>query len=342
MADGMAMAEPCCMGCDRIPEWQAFGDILYLRPRSANVAYGVLFSTATQPGNPPAGTGSVPTIELGAPGVASIDYHPGFRVGFSKALDECNSVVASFTHFEGEDQSSIASPGLPLEIRSLVSHPSVWGTNPLDPADGNNTDDWISATSDYQIIYSLADVDFRWTFSNQNDTRLSLFAGMRFVSLDQRLDVIGTTPTSAGLAGVGGFDVQDVHTQINFDGGGLRIGFEGERRTPYGLLFYGRAAASAVGGTFRCNYTQTSGLLGPQVTTGDSVDRVMPMLDVEMGTGLSLWNDKLRVTAGYSFSGWFNLVRTDALIAAVQSNNFSGMSNTLTFDGFVGRVELEF
>jgi hypothetical protein len=350
MADGMASAGPCCCDCQRIPEWQAFGDFLYLRPRNANVAYGVLFSTASQPENSP--VSGVPTIELANPGVASIDYHPGFRVGMARAFDDCNAVVATFTHYEGEDQSSITSlpsgtnpaTGLPFgEIRSLVSHPSVWG---LNSGDGNATDDWVSASSDYQMIYSLADVDFRWTFSNQNDTRLSVLAGMRYVSLDQRLDVLGMSPGNTGT-GTGGlpatpFDVQDIHSQINFEGGGLRIGFEGERRTPHGLVFYGRAAASLVAGTFRCNYTQTSGLFGTEVATGDSVDRVMPMIDCELGTGISLWNDKLRLTTGYSFSGWFNLVRTDEFIGAVRSANFTGMSNALTFDGFVSRVELQF
>jgi hypothetical protein len=335
------------MGCDRTPDWQAFGDILYLRPRNANVAYGVLFNaSATAPNGQPenAPHSGDPTIEIAAPGIASIDFHPGFRVGMGKALDDCNAVVATFTHYEGEDQSSYASPGLPGEIRSLVSHPGVWGINaPIDPATGtaagNFTDDWASASSDYQMIYSLADVDFRWTFSNQDCTRLSLIAGARYVSLDQRLDVLGTTPVNTlGIQP----DIQDVHSQINFEGGGLRFGFEGERRTPRGLIVYGRAAASLVAGTFRCNYTQTSGLLGPEVVTGDTADRVVPMLDVELGTGLSLWNDKLHLTAGYSFSGWFNIVRTDQFIAGVQGNSFSGMNSTLTFDGFVGRVELQF
>ena len=137
-------------------------------------------------------------------------------------------------------------------------------------------------------------------------------------------------------------DVQNVHSQVNFEGGGLRIGFEGERRTPYGLIFYGRTAASLVAGTFRCAYTENSGLNGTVAETGYPADHVVPMIDVELGTGVSLWNDKLRVTAGYSFSGWFNVVRTDQFIGAVQNNNFSGMSSTLTFDGFVGRVELQF
>ncbi len=306
---------PCCAD-QCIPSWEFFGDFLYIRPRSANVAYGVVFSGPYDT----APTVATP-IQIAQPGTASIDYHPGWRVGFSKSLDECNAVVATFSHYEGEDQDSISTDQ--FLIRSMVSQPSTWSSNAAS--------DWLQAASDYQMIYSMADVDFRWTYDCQNDTRLSLFGGMRYVSLDQRLDVLFTST-----------DVQDVHSQVNFEGGGLRIGWEGQRRTPYGLMFYGRTAASLVAGTFRCAYTQTSGLYGPLVDTGYPADRVVPIVDLELGTGLSLWNDKLHLTAGYTFSGWFNVVRTDQFIGAVQNNNFTGMSSTLTFDGFVGSVELQF
>jgi len=35
-------------------------------------------------------------------------------------------------------------------------------------------------------------------------------------------------------------------------------------------------------------------------------------------------------------------VKTDEWIKAVQSNNFTGLSDGMTFDGFVGRVEARF
>ena len=54
---------------------------------------------------------------------------------------------------------------------------------------------------------------------------------------------------------------------------------------PLGLVFYGRTAASVVAGTFRCAYTETSGLFGPLVDTGYPADRVVPMIDAELGTG---------------------------------------------------------
>ena len=261
------------------------------------------------------------------PGVASIDYHPGFRVGFAKALDECNAVVATFTHYEGEDQSSISTNQSVL-IRSMVFN--------LHLEFQRVSSDWSVGRLRLSHEISLADVDFRWTFENQNDTRLSLLAGVRYASLDQRLESSAPARHSTRP------DVQNVHTPDQLRRRRPPHRLRGPAPHPYGLVFYGRTAASLVAGTFRSAYTQTSDLLGPQADTGYPADRVVPMLDAELGTGLSLWNDKLRFTVGYSFSGWFNVVRTDQFIGAVQNNNFTGMSNTLTFDGFVGRVELQF
>jgi hypothetical protein len=316
-AGGAMMGDPCCVGNQGIPQWEFFGDFLYIRPRNANVAYGVVFNGP--PDTPP--TAATP-IQVAPPGTASIDFHPAWRVGFARALDECNAVVVTYEHYEGENQDSISTDA-PYQIRSMVSQPSTWTSNAAS--------DWLTAASDYRMNYDLADVDFRWTFENQNDTRLSLLGGMRYASLKQRLDV--------DFASV---DVQNVHSQVNFEGGGLRIGFDGERRTPHGLVIYGRTTASLVAGSARCAYSQASGISGSLVNTGYSADRVVPIIDAELGTGLSLWNDKLRITAGYSFSGWFNLVRTDQFIKGVQGNDFTGMHDTLTFDGFVGRVELQF
>jgi len=316
-AEAATMGDPCCVGNQGIPQCEFFGEFLYIRPRSANVAYGVVFNGP--PDTPP--TAATP-IQVAPPGIASIDYHPGWRVGFARALDECNAVVVTYAHYEGENQDSISTDA-PYEIRSMVSQPSTWSSNAAS--------DWLQAASDYRMNYDLVDVDLRWTFENQNDTRLSLLGGIRYASLKQRLDVDFTS-----------VDVQTVHSQVNFEGGGFRVGFDGERRTPYGLVIYGRTTASLVAGTARCAYTQTSGLIGPLVDTGYSADRVVPIIDAELGTGLSLWNDKLRLTAGYSFSAWFNLVRSDEFIKAVQGNDFTGMSDGLTFDGFVCRVELQF
>ena len=172
-------------------------------------------------------------------------------------------------------------------------------------------DTWLQANSNYYMRYDLADVDFRWTFDNQNDTRLSLLAGMRYALLDQRLDVGYPLDTGAG-------DVQTVHSQINFEGGGLRIGFEGERRTPYGLVVYGRTVASAVAGTFRTNFTQTRPGRRPRGRYRLSCRPRGADHRRRDGRRIVVVERQVRLTAGYTFSGWFNVVRSDQFISAVQ------------------------
>jgi hypothetical protein len=315
VADGGAGYSPCG-GCNAgLPQWEAFGEFIYIRPGNANVAYGGAVSDQTP--------GAVPAVQVAPPGIASIDYHPGFRAGFSKSLDECNAVVVSETHYEGENGSSISGGVFP--VQSLITNPSTAFL--ADSA-------FAGATSDYAMRFDLADVAVRWTFENENDTRLSLLAGVRYAALNQRLD--------STFTGSANGDTQNVHSQVDFEGGGFRIGFDGERKTPHGLLFYGRTSASLLDGSFRGAYTHSSVLVGPLVDTGYSANRVVPIIEAELGVGVSLWNDKLRLTAGYSFSGWFNIVRTDQFIGAVQNNNFSGMSDGMTFDGLVGRAELQF
>ena len=48
------------------------------------------------------------------------------------------------------------------------------------------------------------------------------------------------------------------------------------------------------------------------------------------------------MTAGYMVSAWYNTVRTSDFIGAVQANDFGGLNDTLTFDGFVVRSEFRY
>ena len=50
----------------------------------------------------------------------------------------------------------------------------------------------------------------------------------------------------------------------------------------------------------------------------------------------------IRITGGYLFSGWYNVVRSSDFIRGVQNNNFAGLSDTLSFDGLVTRLEFRF
>ena len=53
-------------------------------------------------------------------------------------------------------------------------------------------------------------------------------------------------------------------------------------------------------------------------------------------------NGLVRLTAGYTFSKWFNTVMVDEYISAVQNNDYVGLGDNMTFDGLVTRAEIRF
>ena len=66
-------------------------------------------------------------------------------------------------------------------------------------------------------------------------------------------------------------------------------------------------------------------------------DRVIGQLDSELGVGWT--NGRWRLSAGYMFSEWTNVVDTSSFIDAVQNNDYTDVKHSLTFDGLVTRLE---
>jgi hypothetical protein len=118
---------------------------------------------------------------------------------------------------------------------------------------------------------------------------------------------------------------------------------EGERRTACsGLTIYGSAMASFVGGRFVGDFVQADNFHGTVAETGWSDDRVVPILDLELGVAWVGCCGKLRVSGGYVFSSWFNVPRTEDFIRAVHTNDLSQLHDALTFDGLALRTEVRF
>ena len=69
---------------------------------------------------------------------------------------------------------------------------------------------------------------------------------------------------------------------------------------------------------------------------------MVSILDIELGMGWSSPSGRLRASAGYMFSGWFNTVVTDEFIDSVRANNSVDAGDSLSFDGLVLRGELRF
>lgn len=305
-----------------------FGDFLYLRPRNAEVTYALPIDGPVAPvlGD------EVPT---GPAAVVDFGYESAFRVGFGLRIKPDSSLSAQYTYFRGSDEDAV-TVAAPILLRSLVTHPLSM----------NTTTDTLDASASTAIDYDLIDVDFKALFDGCEPVQcdncgncktefadvVNYIVGVRYARLDQdfRSQFVVTGSTA-------------VNTNVDFDGGGIRLGLEGERHsTVTGLYVYGQGITNLMVGEFKADYLQTNTFNGTEAITSWSAGRVVPGLDLELGFGWVAPRRRLRLSTGYMVSTWFNVVKTEDFINAAQTHDFDDLSSILTFDGLVGRAEWEF
>lgn len=300
------------------PYWRhrtgIYGDFLYLRPRNAEVPYAVPIDG---PVAPVIGNG----IQNGQTATINPGWQIAFDVGFTVALCETASVGAKWTHFDQTTDSS-ASTTPPDVLRALVTHPL--GTNAAT--------DTLDANASLRLKYDLIDADYSGLLVGDEGYVVNYFGGGRYIQFDQNFNsnftAIGST---------------NVNSAITFNGGGPQIGLMGERRScKTGCLVYARGMSTFVVGQFKATYNETDATGVPIVNSGITVSRIVPMLDLEIGAGWTSPAGRVRLTAGYLISSWFNMVTTSDWISAVQSNQYNGLSNTITFDGLMARAAVQF
>lgn len=250
------------------------------------------------------------------------EYEPAFRAGFTHSLAACSSLGVTYTQLETSNRDRIVA-GNNTVIRSMVIHPSS----------ANAGSNWLEAQGQCDLDLRLVDLDYRRILLCGPYHSLNYLVGIRYANLTQEF--------RSAFTDIG---VERIGTEVNFDGGGIRLGLEGERYARRcGLLVYSRAVTSLVGGEFSASYRQSNNFDPLIVDTHWKAGRVVPTLDFEIGVGWQGCNNRLRVTAGYMVSFWFNTVTTDDYIKAVRGNTFAGiddgLSNTITFDGFAIRAE---
>ncbi len=163
--------------------------------------------------------------------------------------------------------------------------------------------------------------------------KVSVFAGGRFGKLDQ--DFLQSGVFSGGLGGA-----INTTSHIDFTGGGPIIGIDAERRIDSsGFSVYGHALAASLLGKVHSDYrmfnTTTSTLLADAAWDNE---RVMPMIDYELGLAWTGPQGHLHLAAGYMVNHWFNAVTTPVFIDAVQANNYTDLGDTISFTGLVGRL----
>lgn len=291
-----------------------FGEFLYIRPRDAEVSYALPIDGPVAPvlGN---------EVPVGPVALVDPGYDIAFRAGLNFALDQGSSIAAQYTRLSSETQNA-ATVTAPTVLRSLVSH----------PLGANAASDTLDAAASLNIYLDQIDVDFRsLCFGCECNCAYAVnyLVGANYASLDQEFGssfvTIGTT---------------NVNTDIQFNGVGMRFGLQGERFWPSREIFvYGTGVTNFMFGEFDATYAQVNSFNGTEAATSWTAGRIVPVLDFEVGAGWLGVNRHLRLSAGYRVSTWFNVVKTEDWIWAVQNHDFRNLDGTLTFDGLVGRAE---
>ena len=323
---GCGCSTPCSTDCgcgdcgdgSYFNRFSVFADFLYLRPRNAEVAYAV-------PINGEIVDAADPIIHVGNVQTINPDYQPGFRAGGSYVLDGCSMVQATYSQLDADSTNSIQlDGGAGPVLLSLVS-----------PNPQNATDTYLDAQADQSIQFKLVDVDYKGLFAYCCDYRLAYIVGARYAQMEQDFNA---------LFEVNGFNA--VNSNVQFYGGGLRLGLEGERYSRNQTFFgYGRAVASLIGGEFKTSYfSQTQATApGDTVTTSWRAGRLVTVADLELGVGWQNQCGNIRLSTGYMYSLWFNMVKNQEWINSVRNNNFTDPSDNyagfMSFDGLTTRVE---
>ncbi len=304
-----------CCTCGWRHRVAVFGEYLYLRVRDNEVPYGVEFDgPLTSPPDVP--------LQQGPVGLIDQDYSSGYRAGFDITMDCYSAIRASYTYFDTSSSDELVRQDVNNVVRSLVRHPSSI----------NVASDGPIATGRNDIRLDLVDVEYRSILHCGCDYEITWLAGVRYGRLEQHFD---------SLFGVNGIDA--VETDIDFDGAGVRFGLEGERYLAHRqLMIYGKAAVSFLAGEFTADFHQASAVDPVVVSTGWKAGRIVSIWDLEVGAGWVSKGGHLRLTAGYVFSVWDNIVKTDEWIHSVQRNDYLGLGDRMTLDGFVGRAEIRF
>jgi hypothetical protein len=304
---------PCCVPCiPCYPKFGFFGDYLLLRARNGDVAYA----------QPRSGLGAN-AVPVGPVGQVNPTYQSGFRIGGQLFCDPYSAIVTTFAWWESQNSSTLMTD-VPNSIHSLVQYPNT--------ASARSTS--LFSDGALGIRFRTADVVYRrYFYGNAYGNNLNFQAGLRYGHLGQNFDsdqqiVPGITNTNS---------------RIKFDGAGLNFGLNGQQRCwNSGFMVYGSTGASFLAGSWRAQYQQNNTFLLREAATQWKDDRIVPILEAELGIGWISRTGNIRLTSGYYMATWFNAVTTGQWINGVQNNNFTNIGGSIAFDGLASRLQFLF
>jgi hypothetical protein len=292
-----------------------YAQALYIRPGNADVVYAT-----EQLGCDPAT--ATPT---GPQGLIAPDAELGFRTGVILPVSSCSSIMAGYTWFQSDTNSTIEAQDIQDAVLAFnVAHPSF----------ANCNDNSRVASAKFDLDFELVDLAYRRELWADCLTNINWFAGVRYGKLTQEFVAQQVIGSAAGLA--------TVYSDIDFDGIGIRLGIDGERIShKTGLFIYGSGGVSFLGGNYRADYVQVNQFgAGTNIALSREDYRVTTLLEAELGVGWQSPKGHVRITAGYMATGWHNTLLTNAFLSDITQTQPFDNDDFLTFDGLVAGFEL--
>ena len=320
---GYDMCQACRPeGCG--PPWWAhrtgvFGDFLLLRPSNTDVLYAVEQNDVV--------ANSFPT---GPTGITQIGANAGYRVGFVLANTNTTSLVASFTHWEGNTSDRITRNGTNVLVSQII-HPSPQVVGP--PSAGATS---LQTRGEASMEFSSIDAAYRHKLFCTDTTIFNWSGGFRYASMEQSFREQQEVAVATGLV--------NAVTDIDFDGFGFTFGLDAERRSyKTGMLCYTKGAAAFLGGEWTGSYRQTNQLGGGVIANDFEDFRITPVFETELGVGWQNDSGCIRATCGYMAQFWCNAMNTRAYVDGVRTSQFvNNLDETIGFIGLTSRLEVRF
>lgn len=288
-----------------------YGDFAHLATHDADLPY------ATHVDGPVSNSASLSPSSTLQP-----EFNAGYRAGLVLALSRCASLVAGYSDFRNEVSDTIALSGSTGWVRAELIHPST----------ADVATDSLIARARNDINLRLFDLSYRGHVYGNEKSAVNWLLGVRYARLEQRLQaayfIDGATSVDAA---------------IDFNGIGPRLGLDGERLLDLGFLLYGEVFGGLLIGDVDAEYLQQNENAGVQATAvmnGES--RVIPQLEMELGTGWQNDFGNLRLRAGYYVGIWFNSATSRSWISDVRLNDISDVDDTQLFHGMMIRAEYRF
>lgn len=286
--------------------WTISADFLYLQTKGADIGYGV-------PSDDCFGVPLGPTEQL------NFDFQAGVRYGIWRSWSPGMSWIGlTGAHFNADSSEQ----GIP-SAQQIFQPILLVSPNPLSCPAGSAT----FAIGQGEVEFNTYDLDYKQLLFGTDSLDITGIVGLRIADMDQSIRVT--------------YDEDTVRSAADIRGAGLRFGVAAERHVN-NWHFFGSSNLSILNVDMDELYTQTSVTDGVVVDFEQDIDRLIPIMDLQVGVSYDVCRN-ISMALGYQYSVWWNVVTVPSLINSLQAGDFSGETEEdITFDGFFARVEVRF